>query len=239
MMHYRNSGLLTPAVAQMGEVRYAGALVLDPVCGSGTTAIAAARLGRRFIVIDRNPAAIDATMARLRKLREAGELPAMRRRYGWDCQPTAELATWNMVDMSEVGATIPIEDVNPAHWDNGDSWIILGDAISVLRTMPDCIADLIYCDPPYGTGKRFRDRKTGAEFDDRWHWDDTAEARLDDLRRHIGPPYQRSAEDGEWLLDYIALTRRSAPGMAAYLVWCALLIGECRRVCGSTEVEWQ
>jgi len=42
-----------------------GDLVLDPFCGSGTTIAVAARLGRRWIGIDLNPAAIDIAQSRL------------------------------------------------------------------------------------------------------------------------------------------------------------------------------
>ena len=34
---------------------FPGDLVLDPLCGSGTTCVAARRLGRRFVGIDLNP----------------------------------------------------------------------------------------------------------------------------------------------------------------------------------------
>jgi len=47
-----------------------GATVLDPFCGSGTTLIAARRLGRRSIGIDRNPAAIALASERLRADRQ-------------------------------------------------------------------------------------------------------------------------------------------------------------------------
>ncbi len=47
-----------------------GDLVLDPYAGSGTTGVAAARLGRRWLLIDRNPAA--AAIARERLAAEAG-----------------------------------------------------------------------------------------------------------------------------------------------------------------------
>jgi len=42
-----------------------GDLVLDPYAGSGTTGVAAARLGRRWLLVDRNPAAVAIARARL------------------------------------------------------------------------------------------------------------------------------------------------------------------------------
>ena len=42
-----------------------GDLVLDPYAGSGTTGVAAARLGRRWLLVDRNPQAVDIARRRL------------------------------------------------------------------------------------------------------------------------------------------------------------------------------
>ena len=42
-----------------------GDLVLDPYAGSGTTGVAAARAGRRFLLVDRNPEAVAIARARL------------------------------------------------------------------------------------------------------------------------------------------------------------------------------
>jgi site-specific DNA-methyltransferase (adenine-specific) len=42
-----------------------GDLVLDPYAGSGTTGVAAARLGRRWLLVDRNPEAVGIARARL------------------------------------------------------------------------------------------------------------------------------------------------------------------------------
>jgi site-specific DNA-methyltransferase (adenine-specific) len=44
-----------------------GGLVADLMCGSGTTLVAAARHGRRFVGADRSPLAIETTEARLRR----------------------------------------------------------------------------------------------------------------------------------------------------------------------------
>jgi site-specific DNA-methyltransferase (adenine-specific) len=44
-----------------------GATVADLMCGSGTTLVAAARLGRAFVGGDRSPTAIEITRARLEK----------------------------------------------------------------------------------------------------------------------------------------------------------------------------
>ena len=50
-----------------------GDLVLDPYAGSGTTGLAAARLGRRWLLADRNPAAVE--IARRRLAAEEGPSP--------------------------------------------------------------------------------------------------------------------------------------------------------------------
>jgi DNA modification methylase len=42
-----------------------GDLVLDPYAGSGTTGVAAARLGRRWLLVDRNPAAVEIARERV------------------------------------------------------------------------------------------------------------------------------------------------------------------------------
>jgi site-specific DNA-methyltransferase (adenine-specific) len=44
-----------------------GDLVADFFCGSGTTGVAATRLGRRFLLVDSNPAAIAIAKGRLTK----------------------------------------------------------------------------------------------------------------------------------------------------------------------------
>lgn len=70
--------LLTRLIAALTDP---GGLVVDPFCGSGTTAVAAARLGRRFVVGDRRSSAVDICLQRLGA--EEGPAPL------W-CAPTAD-----------------------------------------------------------------------------------------------------------------------------------------------------
>jgi site-specific DNA-methyltransferase (adenine-specific) len=54
-----------------------GALVCDPMCGSGTTLVVAARLGRRFAGSDRSPVAFQVAAERLRREGVAFETAVM------------------------------------------------------------------------------------------------------------------------------------------------------------------
>lgn len=61
-----------------------GEIVLDPFVGSGTTAVAAKRLGRRYVGIDVSPSYVAHTQERLTQVRDesaarprAGEWPAL------------------------------------------------------------------------------------------------------------------------------------------------------------------
>ena len=49
---------------------------------------------------------------------------------------------------------------------NSDEKIIRGDALEILKTIPDESIDLIFVDPPYNIGKNFAGRK------DKWKTDD-------------------------------------------------------------------
>ncbi len=60
-----------------------GDLVLDPFCGSGTTAVVAELTGRAWVAIDSSPSAIEITRARLEKLGR-GEQTSMRGENGAD-----------------------------------------------------------------------------------------------------------------------------------------------------------
>ncbi len=58
-----------------------GDLVLDPTCGSGTSAYVAEQWGRRWITIDTSRVALALARARI-----------MGARYPWYCWPTARMA---------------------------------------------------------------------------------------------------------------------------------------------------
>jgi len=66
-----------------------GGLVVDPFCGSGTTLVAAARLGRRFVGCDIGDLAIETTATRLR----AEGAPFELRVDSAKCKPTARRAS--------------------------------------------------------------------------------------------------------------------------------------------------
>jgi site-specific DNA-methyltransferase (adenine-specific) len=66
-----------------------GTLVVDPFCGSGTTLVAAAKLGRRFVGCDIGDLAIETTAERLR----AEGAPFELRVDSAECKPTARRAS--------------------------------------------------------------------------------------------------------------------------------------------------
>ena len=51
-----------------------GGLVFDPFCGAGTTAIAALKLGRKFVVTDLDPKYVRITNEKLVSMRENADL---------------------------------------------------------------------------------------------------------------------------------------------------------------------
>ena len=219
----RQSGLLVPAGLGLGEVRGVGDVVLDPVCGSGTTAVAAARLGRRFIVIDRERSAVDVTLRRLLTLQEKGEYRKTRKADG-------NVPAINFVDFSNYTKPLHATDT----WNNGDNYVVQGDALQVLRTMPDSFVALVYADPPYGSQREYRGKAGG--FDDRWSWDDAAEERLQEIRNL---PPDSVAAGPDWPAALLDLVRQTQPALASYLTWMCLLLVECRRVLGATGITYR
>lgn len=218
---YRRSGLSVPGGQGLGQVRRAGSMVLDPVCGAGTTAAAALRLGRRFIAIDSSADAIDTTWKRLMTQIRAGDYRPVLKHNG------------QRVGVHRIRGLAPGEGGPVPEWDSGDSYVVHGDALAVLRTMPDSFVDLVYLDPPFFSQKEYGN-KTGKGFSDVWAWDDAAEGRLVELSELA----EESCAGGpDQLRDIVVLVKRMDPDLAAYLSWAALLLVECRRVMGSQEWE--
>ena len=59
--------------------------------------------------------------------------------------------------------------------------LLAGDNLEIMRALPPASVDLVYCDPPYNTGRDFGD------FDDRWASDDAyydfCRARIEAIHR--------------------------------------------------------
>lgn len=198
----------------MQRTAWQGSMTLDPVCGSGTWGVAALKLGRRFICIDREPAAILIAKKRLEAQTASGDyVQCIRTR---DNQPS------EIIYLGISGSEKAVLD-----WDDGNSYVVLGDALEVMHTMPDGFVELVYADPPYGTGKEFRDKNTGVGFSDVWKWDDAAEQRLVEI---AALPAAAIAEPVSVAIDFINLVRRMDKRLASYLTWVTLLTVECRRV---------
>ena len=113
----RYSGLAVPAGLGLGEVRGVKDMVLDPVCGSGTTAVVAARLGGRFIVIDRELAPVATTPHRLLALQESGDYRKTRKADG----PPPAI---NVLDFAACDGPLTITGT----WKNAGSLVVHGDA---------------------------------------------------------------------------------------------------------------
>ena len=211
----KESGLIVPQ--EHAEVRVASPkadIVLDPVCGSGTTAVSASQLNRRFICIDKSQDAVDITWSRL------------------------SLHVRNRTVRSNFFLDKYHFEKDPMLWDCGYNFLVCGDAIEVLRSMPESFVALVYADPPFNAGKNFVDKKTGVGFSDIWHWDDDAKARLKELKRMPADRFD-SGKSGKiaMLMGIQAAKIGHSKAMASYLTWCALLLIECRRVMGSYEYE--
>jgi len=218
----RESGLIVPK--EHAEIKVASptsGIVLDPVCGSGTVADSAANVCRRFIVIDRNHDAVETTKNRL---------PVYVRKRTF------------MVEWFE-DQQVFYDD--PMAWDCGYNFIVRGDCIDVLRSMPDSFIALVYADPPFNANRKFINKKTGQGFSDIWKFDEEAEKRLEEIKT-IGvsdtsyfadktESVREKKRDG--LVKFIEyMLSQDWKDRASYLTWCILLLLECRRVLG--DYDW-
>ena len=128
------------------------------MCGAGTTLVAALSLGRRFIGIDLNPWAIETCWHRVREIIEEKKDVPTRARSG----RRARVVVKTVAKLGS-GFVIPGRGRYGIDWDCGDSFLILGDSLDVLRDIPEGVVDLIYNDPPFNSGKNY---KTGKSFFD-------------------------------------------------------------------------
>ena len=157
-----------PVVQKCNDLCYAlydkrfsgvGDIVLDPMCGAGTSCVSAFKLGRRFIGVDTSPYAIECTYHRVMEVIESGDYRIQLKPNGKqslvqvkDTTKTAEL--YKKHSQFEVLVKYPRID-----WKSGDSFLILGDCLNVLQSIPIEIIDLIYLDPPFNTGKEWKSLK--------------------------------------------------------------------------------
>ena len=99
-------------------------------------------------------------------------------------------------------------------WDNGDSCVVQGDAIHVMRTMPGNFFQVVYLDPTFNT-QRVYNKGMPTELSDIRKWDHAAEAMLKSLGNLHEPLVQEGSEP---VADIIALIRKMNPGMTSCLV---------------------
>ena len=227
---YRNPSTgLYHSPASLG-IRYAGDMVLDPTAGSGGIAEAAWDLNRRFIVIDREQSAFDIMVERMKGVVKDAWHPRMLKRG------THEPVRINVMDMTDLERREYGESPEWSWWDSGDCFIVKGDSISVLRTMPDSFVGLVYSDPPFMAQKEFRNKSMGnIGFSDIWAWDDEAESRLAELQMFADLKIG-GVPNVSMIASYIPMVRDAMEGgMASYLSWIALLLIELHRISGSTE----
>lgn len=81
--------------------------------------------------------------------------------------------------------------------------LICGDALDVLRTLPEQSIDAVVADPPYSSGGQFRD----------------------DRNKNTGDKYQNSGTEKEYP-DFMGDNR----DQLAYYYWSALWLGQCVRI---------
>ena len=201
-----------------------GDLVLDPTCGSGTACAASLRLGRRFIGIDLELAAIDITWKRITDDIKNNDhvkcgVPCL-------CCDPPKWTRSSVVHRLDFTQQLSFDGV--PNWDNGDSYIVRGDALTVLKTMPDSFVDLVVWDPPFNTGREFKS-KEGAGYSDKWKWTNQSDEYIAEIE---------AMQEYSDVKDFIPFVRRfNSEAMAAYLVWVARITIELRRIMGSTEIK--
>ena len=185
-----------------------GDLVLDPFCGSGTTLIAAEKLGRKWIGMDESE---DACRTAQKRFEDISASPAGN---GHSLAPIAK----------DLPSIIPYSS-----WvQNSDSGSIqartlyLGDNLLFLRAMASGSVDLIATDPPFNTGRE-QEGFSDKSFPDKWEW-----------QKHVRREWLEEINKVEGLSDYIFYVKRKDPSAAAYLCFMAVRLMEMHRVLKDT-----
>lgn len=140
------------------------------------------------------------------------------------------------VDLSQIQhrtfrPSVPIE-YPYSFWCNGDSYLVLGQPISVLRTMPDDIIQHVYKDSPFHSS--FAPLQV-------WNWNDQAKQREEELKRiHrrrllLERRNKNLIPDVQFILDYIRSIRKIHKPFASYITWIAIALLECFRIAGKRE----
>lgn len=89
-------------------------------------------------------------------------------------------------------------------YDDGRATLYRGDALAMLRGLPDASVDSVITDPPYSSGGMVRGDRTNGDLDAK---------------------YVRSTSQGNW--EHFTGDNRDQRG---YGYWCALWLGECLRI---------
>ena len=154
--NFRNSGVAVPSWLNLGQVRKSGHVLLDPMCGSGSSCVSALIEGRRFIGIDINPYAIETTWHRCMEVLEGEDYIHQRKADGEQMRIRIKVALRNSSRLEFASST----RLQSVAWNNGDSYLILGDSFDVMQSMPRDLIDLVYIDPPFATERTFKATQT-------------------------------------------------------------------------------
>ena len=88
--------------------------------------------------------------------------------------------------------TPPLRLETSHRFGKGENRLVLADNLALLRTLPDDSVDVVYVDPPFGTGQRRTSRGSGTSFRDQRPRDlggylGWLNARLHEIRRVLRP----------------------------------------------------
>ena len=118
-------------------------------------------MGRRFIGIDMNPWSIEVTWHRCMNAIDAGKNIPMRRPDGQRSQIIIKIVQPLKVPMHVPPTSTKRYAID---WLDGNSYLLLGDCIEIMKAIPKEIVDLIYIDPPYNSGGTYKASKGFYDF---------------------------------------------------------------------------